>query len=40
MVGPSDAGASSQVSYINTLTTQKQDAIVIAANDPNAVVPT
>jgi rhamnose transport system substrate-binding protein len=38
-VGPSDASASSQVSYINTLTTQKQDAIVISANDPNAVVP-
>ncbi|WP_322102716.1 rhamnose ABC transporter substrate-binding protein [Paraburkholderia sp. J41] len=39
VVGPSDAGASSQVSYINTLTTQHQDAIVIAANDANAVVP-
>lgn len=39
VVGPSDAGASSQVQYINTLTTQHQDAIVIAANDPNAVVP-
>ena len=38
-VGPSDAGASSQVSYINTLIAQKQDAIVIAANDPNALVP-
>jgi rhamnose transport system substrate-binding protein len=38
-VGPSEATASSQVSYINTLTTQKQDAIVISANDPNAVVP-
>jgi rhamnose transport system substrate-binding protein len=38
-VGPSDATASSQVSYINTLTTQKQNAIVISANDPNAVVP-
>jgi rhamnose transport system substrate-binding protein len=38
-VGPSDAGASSQVSYINTLTTQHQDAIVIAANDANALVP-
>ncbi|SEG65980.1 rhamnose transport system substrate-binding protein [Nonomuraea solani] len=38
-VGPSDASASSQVSYINTLTQQKQDAIVISANDPNAVVP-
>ena len=30
-VGPSDASASSQVSYINTLIQQKQDAIVIAA---------
>jgi rhamnose transport system substrate-binding protein len=39
-VGPSDASASSQVSYINTLTQQRQDAIVISANDPNAVVPT
>ncbi|NGO72286.1 rhamnose ABC transporter substrate-binding protein [Streptomyces boncukensis] len=36
-VGPSDAKASSQVSYINTLTQQKQDAILLAANDPNAV---
>jgi rhamnose transport system substrate-binding protein len=39
VVGPSDAGASSQVSYINTLTTQREDAIVIAANDANALVP-
>jgi rhamnose transport system substrate-binding protein len=38
-VGPSDASASSQVSYINTLIQQGQDAIVIAANDPNAVAP-
>ncbi|TDV53776.1 monosaccharide ABC transporter substrate-binding protein (CUT2 family) [Actinophytocola oryzae] len=38
-VGPSDASASSQVSYINTLIQQQQDAIVIAANDPNAVAP-
>jgi rhamnose transport system substrate-binding protein len=38
-VGPSDASAASQVSYINTLIQQKQDAIVIAANDPNAVAP-
>src|SRR4051812_24459392 len=38
-VGPSDASASSQVSYINTLTTQKVNAIAISANDPNAVVP-
>ncbi|MDH2425362.1 rhamnose ABC transporter substrate-binding protein [Sphaerisporangium sp. TRM90804] len=36
-VGPSDASASSQVSYINTLTQQGQDAILIAANDANAV---
>jgi rhamnose transport system substrate-binding protein len=38
-VGPSDAAASSQVSYINTLIQQRQDAIVISANDPNAVAP-
>jgi rhamnose transport system substrate-binding protein len=38
-VGPSDASASSQVSYINTLMQQQQDAIVISANDPNAVAP-
>jgi rhamnose transport system substrate-binding protein len=38
-VGPSDASASSQVSYINTLIQQRQDAIIIAANDPNAVAP-
>ncbi|NUK09653.1 rhamnose ABC transporter substrate-binding protein [Streptomyces lunaelactis] len=36
-VGSSDAKASSQVSYINTLVQQRQDAILIAANDPNAV---
>ncbi|MCM2417251.1 rhamnose ABC transporter substrate-binding protein [Streptomyces sp. RKAG293] len=36
-VGPSDASASSQVSYINTLIQQQQDAILLAANDPNAV---
>ncbi|MFG7946668.1 MULTISPECIES: rhamnose ABC transporter substrate-binding protein [Streptomyces] len=36
-VGPSDAKASSQVSYINTLTQQRQDAVMLAANDPNAV---
>jgi rhamnose transport system substrate-binding protein len=39
VVGPSDASASSQVSYINTLITQRQNGIVIAANDPNALVP-
>src|SRR4051812_7761865 len=38
-VGPSDASASSQVSYINTLTSQRVNAIAISANDPNAVVP-
>jgi rhamnose transport system substrate-binding protein len=36
-VGPSDASASSQISYINTLMQQGQDAILIAANDANAV---
>jgi rhamnose transport system substrate-binding protein len=39
VVGPSDASASSQVSYINTLITQRQNAIVLAANDPNALIP-
>jgi rhamnose transport system substrate-binding protein len=38
-VGPSEATASSQVSYINTLTTQKVSAIAISANDANAVAP-
>ncbi len=38
-VGPSDAGASSQVSYINTLIAQRQNAIVLAASDQNALVP-
>lgn len=38
-VGPSDATASSQVSYINTLTQQGVDAIVTSANDPNAICP-
>ena len=38
-VGPSDASASSQVSYINTLTSQNVDAIAISSNDPVAVVP-
>ena len=37
--GPSDAAASSQVTYINTAAQQKQDALVIAANDANAVAP-
>ncbi len=36
-VGPSEATADAQVSYINTLTQQKVGAIVISADDPNAV---
>lgn len=36
-VGPSDASASSQVPYINALAQQRQDAILISSNDPNAV---
>ena len=36
-VGSVRRQASSQVSYINTLVQQRQDAILIAANDPNAV---
>jgi rhamnose transport system substrate-binding protein len=39
LVGPNDASASSQVSYINTLIQQQQDVMVVAANDPNAVCP-
>ncbi|KIQ18961.1 MULTISPECIES: rhamnose ABC transporter substrate-binding protein [unclassified Rhodococcus (in: high G+C Gram-positive bacteria)] len=39
LVGPNDASASSQVSYINTLIQQNQNVIAIAANDPNAVCP-
>lgn len=39
VVGPSDAGASSQVSYINTAIAQRQDALVLAANDANALLP-
>ena len=39
LVGPNDASASSQVSYINTLIQQQQDVIAVAANDPNAVCP-
>lgn len=38
-VGPSDANASSQVSYVNTLVQQQMDAIVIGANDENALCP-
>ncbi|RKN41239.1 rhamnose ABC transporter substrate-binding protein [Streptomyces hoynatensis] len=36
-VGPSEASASSQVSYLNTLAQQHTDVIVTSANDPNAV---
>jgi rhamnose transport system substrate-binding protein len=39
LVGPNDANASSQVSYINTLIQQQQNVIAVAANDPNAVCP-
>ncbi len=37
IVGPNTASASSQVSYINTLTQKRTNVIAIAANDPNAV---
>jgi rhamnose transport system substrate-binding protein len=37
--GPSDASASSQVTYINTAAQQKQDGLVLSANDANAVAP-
>ncbi|MGI8748441.1 MAG: rhamnose ABC transporter substrate-binding protein [Deinococcus sp.] len=39
VVGPSDAGASSQVSYINTAIAQRQSALILAANDANALLP-
>ena len=39
VVGPLEASASSQVSFINTLTQQGAKVIVIAANDPDAVGP-
>jgi ABC-type sugar transport system ATPase subunit len=34
---PSEASSSSRVSYVNTLSRQGGDVIVIGANDPNAV---
>jgi rhamnose transport system substrate-binding protein len=37
--GPSETGASAQVPYINTAITQRQNAILISANDPNALIP-
>lgn len=36
-VGPTEASASSQVSFINTLTQQEVDVIAVSANDPNAI---
>src|SRR5260370_26943606 len=39
VVGPSDPSASWQVSYINSLITHRESAIVLAANDPNALIP-
>lgn len=39
VVGPLEASASSQVTFINTLTQQGTNVIVIAANDPDAVGP-
>ncbi len=38
-VGPSTASASEQVTWINTLTEQHANAIVVSANDPNALAP-
>src|SRR5437763_3618063 len=38
-VGPSTASASDQVTWINTLTQQHVNAIVVSANDPNALAP-
>jgi rhamnose transport system substrate-binding protein len=38
-VGPSTASASDQVTWINTLTQQHASAIVVSANDPNALAP-
>jgi rhamnose transport system substrate-binding protein len=35
--GPSDASASSQVQYINTLSQRGTDVILLSANDPNAL---
>lgn len=38
-VGPSQASAADQVTWINTLTEQHVSAIVVSANDPNALAP-
>ena len=37
--GPTDAGASTQVSIINAAVQSKPDALIIAGNDPNAIAP-
>ena len=39
IVGPTDAGASSQVPLIQSTMQQDPDAFIIAGNDPNAVAP-
>lgn len=39
ITGPTEAGASSQISIINAAAQQKPDAIIIAGNDPDAVAP-
>jgi len=39
ITGPTDASASSQISFINAAVQQKADAIIIAGNDPGAVAP-
>jgi rhamnose transport system substrate-binding protein len=39
ITGPTDAGASTQISFINAAVQQKADAIIIAGNDPNAIAP-
>jgi rhamnose transport system substrate-binding protein len=39
IVGPTDAGASSQVPLIQSTMQQTPDAFIIAGNDPNAVAP-
>jgi rhamnose transport system substrate-binding protein len=38
-VGPSESSAAAQLPFINTLTQQKVGAIVVSANDPNALAP-
>ncbi|SOD63423.1 monosaccharide ABC transporter substrate-binding protein, CUT2 family [Streptomyces zhaozhouensis] len=35
--GPSEASASSQLSYVNTLSQQATDVLLLSANDPNAL---